>query len=160
MKKTALLLACLTALGPAAAQAQWEWTRDGRKEFSDRPPPPDVPERNILRRPGSDAARNPSPPAATAPAPAKPAVPSRDEELEARRKAAADAEAGRQRQQELQNARLRAENCQRAQDAQRTLDSGIRIAQINPQGERVILDDAARAAENQRVQAAIARECR
>jgi hypothetical protein len=161
MKKALLLVWAAAALLPGIGHAQWEWTRDGRKEFSDRPPSGDIPERNILRRPGANAPRASnaeSPPAAAVPP--KPVAPARDEELEARKKAAADAELARQRQQEQQNARRRAENCAQARDAQRTLDSGMRIAQLNPQGERVVLDDAARAAEGQRVQAAIAQECR
>jgi hypothetical protein len=157
--KKALLLVWAAALVPLGAHAQWEWMRDGRKEFSDRPPPSDIPERSILRRPG---AATPRPAGAAEPAaasvPAKP--PARDEELEARKKAAADAEAAKQRQQEQRTARIRAENCAQARDAQRTLDSGLRIAQLNAQGERIILDDAARAAEGQRIQAAIAQECR
>ncbi|MBF9265764.1 DUF4124 domain-containing protein, partial [Paracidovorax cattleyae] len=45
-----LACACSWALG---ASAQWQWIdKDGRKVFSDRPPPTDVPARNILKQPG------------------------------------------------------------------------------------------------------------
>jgi hypothetical protein len=44
-----LALACAWA---AAASAQYQWLdKDGRKVFSDRPPPMDVPQKNILKEP-------------------------------------------------------------------------------------------------------------
>jgi hypothetical protein len=49
----------LCCLAWAVAQAQWQWVdKDGRKVFSDRAPPPDIPARNILRQPGSSARRH------------------------------------------------------------------------------------------------------
>ncbi len=43
----ALSLVCATAM------AQWTWMdKDGRKVYSDKAPPPDVLEKNILKRPG------------------------------------------------------------------------------------------------------------
>ena len=37
----------------ASSMAQWQWVdRSGRKVFSDQPPPADISERNILKRPG------------------------------------------------------------------------------------------------------------
>ena len=59
-----LALACTL---PLAAVAQWQWLdKDGRKVFSDKSPPPDIPAKNILKQPG---AARPAPDAATTSAP-------------------------------------------------------------------------------------------
>jgi hypothetical protein len=39
------------------------------------------------------------------------------------------------------------------------MDSGLRVAQLNAQGERIIMDDNARAAEQQRLQSVISSDC-
>jgi hypothetical protein len=39
------------------------------------------------------------------------------------------------------------------------LESGVRLARTLPNGEREVLDDAARAAERQRLQALLASDC-
>jgi hypothetical protein len=152
-----------------AALAQWQWLdKDGRKVYSDRPPPPDTPEKNILTQPGA----RPGPvqiaaPAAGAPgnaASASTAVPAprpagRDKELEDKKKQADQAEVARQQAEQEQFQKTRAENCNRARQAKAGFDSGARIATTNKAGERVILDDEARAAETQRLQKVIQTEC-
>lgn len=169
-----LLLTALACTAPAMAMAQWQWIDGaGRKVFSDQPPPPEVPPRNILRQPGGarpsaplvvtpvDA---PSPAAAAAPAPARaasgPAVARQDKELEARRKQMEAAEAEKRKAEEERIAKLRADNCVRVQQAKRTLDSGVRVARMNDKGEHEVMDDTARAAETQRLQGLIASECK
>lgn len=55
-----LMLAGL-CLVSAQAFAQWQWVgSDGRKVFSDRPPPADVPESRILKSPASQLAPRPA----------------------------------------------------------------------------------------------------
>ncbi|MGC3985778.1 MAG: DUF4124 domain-containing protein [Pseudorhodoferax sp.] len=156
----ALLLILGTALSLPAA-GQWMW-RDasGKAVFSDRPPPLDVPDKNIVQRPGGAArAAAPAPEAAPA-ASAMPAPPSgQDKELEQRRQQADAAEAARQKAAQEVQARARAENCARARQNKASLDSGIRITRTNAQGEREFLDDAQRAAETRRTQDIIARDC-
>ena len=41
-----------------------------------------------------------------------------------------------------------------------TMQSGVRIQQMNAKGEREFLDDAGRAAETQRLQGVIAADCK
>ncbi|MES2186961.1 MAG: DUF4124 domain-containing protein [Pseudomonadota bacterium] len=179
------LLAFTLLCGAAgAAFAQWQWVdKDGHKVFSDRPPPVDVPERNILRQPGGRPLPAPAtgasaPVVVTAPAgapgapgaaaagartaagPALPKPSGKDAELDARKKEAEAAEAAKQKAEEARQAAALADSCQRARQSQATLDSGIRIAQVNAQGERIIMDDSARAAEAQRIQATIQSDCR
>jgi hypothetical protein len=160
----ALTLAATLAAGDALAQ--WVWRdRNGQVHASDRPPPRDVPERDIVQRP----AAAPAPRAAPAPAPAADAptaagTPARvDPELEARRRAAEQQQQARQRQEaaqaEAQAAQQRAENCERARAQLRQLDSGMRIARVNERGERIIIDDAERAAEAQRARQVVASDC-
>lgn len=148
--------ACLYAL---TASAQWQWLdKDGHRVFSDRPPPTDVPDKNILKRPGArGAAAVPAAPAETA-APAAPA--GVDKSLDEKKKQAETAEAAKRKAEEDRNARIRAENCARAQQAKAGLDMGGRMTRINEKGEREFMDDAAIAAESQRLQGLISENCR
>ena len=168
MKLQSLFVAVSLALAAPWASAQWQWLdSSGHKVFSDRAPPADVPEKNILRRPGSaprpaaPAPEEANPAAGATPGAAKPAKPNAlDKEVEERRKKAEAADAEKKKAEEAKLAAQRAENCARARQAMVTLESGMRIAQINEQGERVIMDDAGRAAEAQRIQAIINSDCR
>ncbi|MGI9135158.1 MAG: DUF4124 domain-containing protein, partial [Rhodoferax sp.] len=56
-------------------------------------------------------------------------------------------------------AQARADNCARARQAKASLESGLRINQVNTKGERVFMGDTERAAELQRIEAAIASDC-
>jgi hypothetical protein len=154
-----VLTACCLAF---SASAQWQWLdKDGRRVFSDRPPPADVPEKNILKRPGSRGTFAPAPAAAPAPAGAAAAPQAGvDKSLEEKRKQAEAAEAAKRKEEEERNARIRAENCSRAQQAKSGIDSGARIARINEKGEREFLDESGLAAESQRLQTIINENCR
>jgi predicted component of type VI protein secretion system len=145
-----------------SASAQWQWLdKDGRRVFSDRPPPADVPEKNILKRPGSRGSFAPSPAAAPAPAGAAAAPQTGvDKSLEEKRKQAEAAEAAKRKEEEERSARIRAENCSRAQQAKVGVDSGVRMARINEKGEREFMDEAGIAAESQRLQTIINENCR
>ena len=49
--KTLFLTLCLGTFA-ITASAQWQWVeKDGRKIFSDRPPPSEIAEKDILKRP-------------------------------------------------------------------------------------------------------------
>lgn len=151
-----VLAACCLAF---SASAQWQWLdQDGRRVFSDRPPPADVPDKNILKRPGSRGTVTPSP-AAPAAAPSAPQA-GVDKNLEEKRKQAEAAEAAKRKEEEARTARTRAENCARAQQAKTGVDSGVRMARINEKGEREFMDEAAIAAEGQRLQTIIDENCR
>jgi type IV secretory pathway VirB10-like protein len=167
--RSARALACLAVLAagalPCAALAQWQWIdSSGRRVFSDKAPPPDVPERNILRQPGGRA-----PSAAAAPAEAATASPvatasaprpaGRDALLEQRRKQQETAEADKRKAEEQKFAEQKAENCKRARAAKANVDSGLRMTRVNENGEREILTDAQRAAEAQRLEGIIREDC-
>ena len=162
--------ACLVSTGVAA---QWQWIeKDGSKVFSDRPPPFDTPEKNILRQPGG--MRTKAPAVTDTPAPvstdgadatakpglAAPKVSGVDKELEEKKKQTEAAETARKKAEETKQAKARTDNCARARQGKTTLDSGVRIAQTNAQGERIIMDDTARAAEAKRMDGIIATDCK
>ncbi len=164
-----LLMAALAGLG-GAASAQWQWIdKDGHKVFSDRAPPTEIPDKNILKRPGnrvpmvaaSDAVAGEAAPAAVPalPLPAKQAG-GLDKELEAKKKQAQEAEAAKRKAAEEEIAKAKIENCARAKQAKTTFESGIRVVNTNAAGERVYMDDAARAQELKRIDGVIARDCR
>lgn len=166
MKISRAILTAALGLFCISAMAQWQWLdRDGRKVFSDRAPPPDVPEQSILKRPGrapAPSSNATTPDAATAPATPAPAAKKNDLDLklEEKKKQAEQAEADKRKAEEARVAKARAENCARAKQSKATLDSGIRISTTNAKGEREIMDDAARAAETQRLQGIIASDCK
>ncbi|OIQ64717.1 hypothetical protein GALL_537310 [mine drainage metagenome] len=169
MKKTLLsLLVLATGWLPVGVLAQWQWLdKDGHAVFSDRGPPLNVPEKNILKRPGqpSASALQDGAPAAQSPAVSPAAVtlpkPSGiDKELVQKKKQADQALQAKRKAEEAAINNLKADNCKRAKLAKSGLDSGMRLGRINSQGEREILDDAARAAEASRVQAIIEANCK
>jgi hypothetical protein len=169
----ALLLLCATG----SAQAQWKW-RDGQGhvQYSDRAPPANVPDKDVLQRPPGQrsplvllpmGAANPA--AATPQAAGSAAAAASDAASQSggRRKLTDADEAKRRteeaqqrlRNEEAQN-KLRAENCQLARDQIKLIQDGVRLARMNAQGEREILDDTARSRELERARAAQTSECR
>jgi hypothetical protein len=184
LRKGLLVLGCCVAL---AVQAQWQWLdKDGRRVFSDRPPPSDVPDKSILKRPGkataavpasvtanpgssdptSEGAKTPeegvkraadAAQAATGTSVARKAqAPS---EIEIKKKQLADAEAARRKAEQEVVAKSKAENCERARASKRTLDSGVRLSRTTESGQREVFDDKIRAEESARVQEVIHRDC-
>lgn len=165
-----LVLLCASSLFSANALAQWQWVdAQGRKVFSDLPPPVEVPAERIVKRPASaksappPASQAPSPAAASSTAPPVSRSAGVDPALQAK-KTADEAEKARREQaetdaQEKKLAQARQENCTRAKAAQTALTDGRLIAHTNANGERVFMDDAARSAERQRAQSTIASDC-
>jgi hypothetical protein len=157
---TALLCGVLLAGLTAPATAQWMWRdKNSRITVSDLPPPRDVPAKDILQRPDPAAAQRPvaAPVPAASGAATKPAV---DPELEARKQAAEQEQAGRAKADAERVAAQKAENCRSARSHLSALDGGQRIARYNEKGEREILDDKQRAEETRRARDVIASECR
>lgn len=154
------LLAALALLLALPADAQWRW-RDasGRVTASDLPPPREIPEKDILQRPGGVRAPAPAAPAAAASAVPAPA-PAVDKELEARKKAADQQQQAKAKAEEQRLAAVRAENCSRARSHLANLESGQRLARVNDKGEREFLDDKMRADEARRAREIIASDCR
>lgn len=157
------LLAAVLLVAAVPAQAQWQWRdKNGQITASDLPPPRDVPDKDILKRPDTGARKAPAPSAAAAPAAASaaPAPSAGDRELEARKRAAEQEQQARAQADEKRLAQQRAENCSRARAHLAGLDSGQRIARSNAKGELEVLDDKGRAEEKRRANEIIASDCK
>lgn len=165
---TLLAVVCVTFTLPCAAQ--WKW-RDaqGRIQYSDRPPPNDVRDRDILARPAAaptaaHAGARTAPASAASAAGNTPAgtatTSSSDPALEARKRQADAAQDQARRDEEARVARQKVENCARAKEYARTVESGQRISRTNEKGEREFLDDAQRTKEAARAREIIASDCR
>ena len=144
--------------------AQWVWLdANGKKVFSDLAPPLGTPEKDIVKRPGAPVVK-PVPaelgkaPAADAPnnAAKPPAV---KNDLEAKKKQVEEAEKAKQKAEEDKMAKAKADNCQRARQGKAAFESGVRLSITNAQGERTIMDEKARASEQQRLQQIIQSDC-
>lgn len=168
-------IAHLLALAAAAAalctspvaMAQYEWLdHNGRHVYSDQLPPADIPESSVLKAPRMSS---PAPATASVPDPESSEVQADagtatasadgDAELEQKKQELEAAEQARVAEQEREQQARRADNCERAQRSRQTLESGMRVARVSASGERVILDDAQRAAELQRANQIIASDC-
>ena len=156
----------LMALSPTA-DAQWRWRdKNGQVNASDRPPPRDVPDKDILSRPAADVRRNAAVPAAapassvenSAAASAPPTALER--EVQARKRSAEQEQAAKAKAEEERLSMQRAENCRAARGHLATLDTGQRISRTNDKGEREVLDDKGRADEQRRAREVVASDCR
>lgn len=167
-----LVLALATASFALSAFAQWQWIdKDGRKVFSDRSPPAEIQEKDILKRPGgrgSVVVAAVSESAPTAPAPAAsaaakgsaPKLTGKDPQLEAKKKQAEEEEAVKKKAEDEKVVAAKADNCSQAKRYLATLDSGVRIANTNAKGEREIMDDSKRAEEKKRAQGVADGSCK
>ncbi|HZT55902.1 MAG TPA: DUF4124 domain-containing protein [Burkholderiaceae bacterium] len=145
------------------ASAQWKWRdKTGQTQYSDLPPPHNVADSDILQRPNANSRRAAAAASAASAASAAPPPAARasEPELEAKRKKAEQEAADKKKAEEAKLAATRADNCVRAKDYLRTIDSGQRIARVNAKGEREILDDATRAAEAKRARDVMASDCK
>jgi len=165
MKHIRYLLMAMVCLASSAAYAQWQWVdKDGRKIFSDRAPPADVPEKSILKRPGANDLSTKSTAgrvnaAASAPVAAAPQVSGVDKELLDKKKKAEEAEEAKRKAEKERFQIAKVENCARAKQIKANLSSTSRLFQMNDKGERVVVDDATRGAELKRAQSVIDTDC-
>ena len=171
IKAISLVLALTIGSFSTVSFAQWQWLgKDGRKVFSDRSPPAEVLDKDILKRP-SGAVRTVAPADATVDATIKPAsaptpkasapkLSGKDLELEAKKKKAEDEESVKKKAEDEKLVKVKAENCERAKGSLATLQSGLRIASTNAKGEREVYDDAKRQSESKRAQDVIDSSCK
>ena len=181
MKTHKLLLLAIACTWAVGAAAQWQWIdKDGRKVFSDRPPPQEIPDKSILKQPsgGRAAVAAPVAPSAdgapgapsaaadaasSAPAPratASAAASGKDKALEEKKAQPEAADAAKKKAEEDKVAKIKADNCNRARQARAAFETGRPITQPNAQGERIFLDEAGRAAETKRLDGIIASDCK
>ena len=129
------------------ASAQYVWVDEkGNKQFSDTPPPASVPKNRILKAPRTPDSGN-VPQAGSepngkndTPAAKPPTLQSKNEDFNKRR--AEQAEKDKKAAETQQLAAEKQKNCERARTYQKTLNSGIRIATTDNNGERSYLSDS------------------
>lgn len=154
----ALALLCLTT----AASAQYVWLDDkGVKQFSDIPPPAGVPRNRILKDPGTIPRSAPQ--MTTSAAPDKPENPGNETSVPNKAQlpmttAEKNADFQKRRMEQAEKEKKDAEKakqdadkvkrCERARAYSRSLESGVRISDIDKNGERYILNDEQRAQES------------
>ena len=177
MNRISTLLALVFCLVCSHAQAQWQWIdKDGRRVFSDRAPPADIPNKSILKQPGGSSPSRgaaPAPALSAAEAPAKaasasadasgeplaPKLSAVDKDLADRKKQTEAAEAGKVKAEVERLAKTKAENCGKARANKALMESGVRVSMTNAKGEREVIDDTARSAEIKRAQTVIDLQC-
>ena len=164
LKTRFFLLALVGVAFAAASSAQWLWLdANGRKVFSDQPPPISVSEKDILKQPGAAASESPAPsaaasaPTAAASRPVK--ITDKEPALEAKKKQAEKEDAAKRKAESDKNAAAKADNCTRAKNNLATLQSGIRIATAGASGERIVMDEPAKTAETKRLQEIVTSDC-
>lgn len=160
----ARLLAATALMAFASmAQAQYMWIDEkGLKQFSDRPPPPSIPLKHILKAPkgmpSADSIGAEPAAAAAAPEAAKPkAAPTvADRNADYNKRVKEKAERDEKDQAEAERKAALAENCARAQEARQSLDSGARLGTVDKNGERSFMSDEQRAVASQKVNKSLA----
>lgn len=164
------LATTLLLLAAAGAHAQYAWIGpNGTRQYSDKPPPTGTPASKILKSPGMSTTLAVEPtvepvdgaakaePAKAGAAKGPQSVADREAAYKERMKAKAEEE--QKAQQEAQQNKQKEQACAAAREAQAQLASGMRMAQIDKNGERGYMNDAERAARAQRANEALA-NCR
>ncbi|WP_343731304.1 DUF4124 domain-containing protein [Duganella sp.] len=157
------LWAVLLLAASPLALAQYMWLDEkGVKQFSDRPPPPNVPEKRILKAPGKPLFNPNAPaeaePAAGAPA-AKPAPTLAERNTDFNKRKAEAAEAEKQAAANAQRKADEAANCNAARQNQQALDQGLRLSTYDKNGERGYMNDQQREELRKNTQKVLA-ECK
>ncbi len=159
-----VLLGALLAQTVPSAHAQWKWRDEsGRVHYSDQPPPKSVPPSQV-RQLGLSNDPAVVGPAGVAPvgsgSPDSAKAKTWDERaLELRKREAAREAKAREEESRLSELAAKAKLCEALRGEERTLESGLRIAKVNREGEPVVLDDEDRAARLQAIQHDLKAHC-
>ena len=158
MRKTLLVL--LLSLVAGAAQAQIKcWTnKDGRRECGDTPPA-GAKVRELRAPAAAPAPAQPAPGSAAAKDAKKGPATIAEREQAFRKRQLAEQEAREKEQKEIAAAAQKKENCARARESLRTMESGQRIARTDSKGERYFLDEKQIAAEATRAREQVQQLC-
>ena len=153
MKSSVKLLMAIAALLAAATVAAqvYRWVdKDGKVQYTDTPPPPDLKgtAKKIDTRPASGGVSVSSP--AASKGPDTKAADKRKADEEKEKKAAADSEA----------AAADEENCREARAALNEYESGKPLLRTDENGERKLVNDDERQSRIQKAKAAIAASCK
>jgi len=147
-----LVFGLLFLFAGATSAQQYKWVdKDGKVRYGDVPPP------------GANATRMKPPPQGPAPAPSAAAKKDAGKALtpeQAFRKRQEDAAKERETQAKADEvAQTKRENCTRAQDTLRMLESGQRISRTDAKGERYYLEESQVAQETAKARQAVQQWC-
>lgn len=169
MIKTLVLLIALAFAGVAQAQIKCWTAANGKRACGDTPPP--GAKVTTIRTPAGPSAPIPGPgatgpgatgPGATAPAskaPSKGPLTPAEREQEYRKRQAEAQKNAEKLAQDRKDADAKRENCARARESLRGLESGQRISRTDAKGERYFLDDAQREQEAARSRELVKQSC-
>ena len=156
MKAFCICLALLLAAGSAAAQ-MYRWVdKDGKVRYGDTPPP--GAKTSSIKAP-TPATGEAAPQAATKDAKKGPLTPA-EQEQEYRKRQADERKAAAKSDAEGRGKAERNENCERTREYLRSLESGQRIARVNPSGERYYLEESQVAQEVAKAQQSVQQACK
>lgn len=162
MKKTLVLLIGLAFAGVAQAQIKCWTDANGKRACGDAPPP--GAKVTTVRTPSAPAVAAPAAAGPGAPAPAAkdarkgPLTPAEREQEYRKRQAEAQKNAEKL-EQERKDTEAKRENCDRARESLRGLESGQRVMRTDSKGERYFLDDAQREQEAARARQLVQQSC-
>jgi hypothetical protein len=154
------LAGILLLMVSSLAMAQYMWIDEkGVKQLSDRPPPPTVPEKRILKAPGKPAFNPYAKEEPEAPADGKAAPSLAERNADFRQRRAEAAEASQRAAAEAQRKADNAANCAAARQNQQALDQGLRLSTYDKNGERGYMNDEQREDLRKKTQKLLA-ECK
>lgn len=151
-----LSLSIIAAAG--AAHAQYVWLNDhGVKQYSDMPPPANVPKQHILKDPSvgtlspyqTSDADNSNDSAAQSDESSQQPLSIAEKNADFMKRRADQEEQQKKAAEKAKQAAAKAKDCERARQYSRSLDSGIRIASTDKNGEQSFMGDEQRAKESQ-----------
>lgn len=156
MRKILLFLAFGLATGAAQAQIKC-WNEGGKRVCGDAPP---AGAKVTTMRGASGPADTPpaAKDAASKDAAKGPMTPAEQEQAYRKRQAEAQKNAEKAAT-ERKNADAKRENCERARDAVRQIESGQRIARTDAKGERYFLDESQMAQESAQARQIVQQSC-
>ncbi|MDF3035634.1 MAG: hypothetical protein K0S28_908 [Paucimonas sp.] len=161
-----LLFPAMLVFCAGTAQAQYVWLNEkGVKQFSDMPPPADVPKNRILKEPGltrqmptNEETSTGEPESAEKPEDKRPLT-TAEKNAEYKKRRAEQAEKEKKAQDEANLKKQKAENCERARAYARNLESGIRIRTTDANGEPSFMSDEKREHELREAGKVASKEC-
>jgi len=155
---TVLLLAIVTAAisGAAISGQTYKWTdAQGKVHYSDQPPPDTVKEPITVKTPHQAPTATPAG-KDSAPAKAK-TYPDQEADFKKRQVEAAEREATERKKAD--EAAQRKQTCMQARLQLKSMQSGVRVTQMNAKGEREYMNDAQVGQEIERVKKIEASAC-
>jgi hypothetical protein len=149
--RTALLHCCATALFvvAGAAHAQYAWIDEkGVHQFSDRPPPASTPASKILKAPGKPTMTELLKPESAGTPEVKPKADAKptlaDREADFRKRSQDAAKEQQKTEAESQQKQAKSAACDNARRYKQMIESGVRIADADANGERAFISDEER----------------